>query len=153
MYIPSKPDKYGMKVIMVCDAKTTYMCSAVPYIGKEQRDPQNGSIPTQYVLKLTENIQGTNRNITMDNWFTSCELTEKLLEKGLTMVGTLRKNKREIPPQCLETKHSQIPSSAFAFTLKKLTLVSHVPKRNKCVILIRSMHSHDNVDQATSKPE
>lgn len=152
MYIPSKPDKYGLKVVMMCDAKTSYMCTALPYIGKEQRDKQKGSIPTQYVLKLTENIQGTNRNITMDNWFSSCELAEKLLEKGLTMVGTLRKNKKEVPPQYLMSKRSQIPSSAFAFS-QNITLVSHVPKKNKCVLLISSMHSQDEVDEETGKPE
>ena len=30
------------------------------------------------------------RNITMDNFFTSIPLAEKLLEKNLTVVGTLR---------------------------------------------------------------
>lgn len=153
MYLPSKPDKYGLKIIMMCDAKTSYMCNAIPYIGKDTtRDPREGSVPTQYVIKLTRSIHGTNRNVTMDNWFSSCELAEKLLDKNLTMVGTLRKNKKEVPPQFLTVKRIQTPSSAFAFS-PKFTLVSHVSDKKKCVLLISSMHFHDDVDINTSKPE
>ncbi|KAK9686314.1 Transposase IS4 [Popillia japonica] len=55
---------------MMCDAKTAYMCSAIPYVGNEIRNLQQ-PIPTQYILKLIEGIQGTNRNVTLDNWFSS----------------------------------------------------------------------------------
>ncbi|XP_072392144.1 uncharacterized protein [Diabrotica undecimpunctata] len=72
------------------------------------------------------------------------------------MIETLRieyKNKREIPTQYLEKKRSEIPSSAFALT-QKLKLVSdYVRKRNKCVLLISSMHSLDEVDIVTKKTE
>lgn len=83
MYLPNKPDKYGLKIVMMCDAKTFYMCSAIPYVGKEQHanDDKNVSIPTKYVLKLTETIYNTNRNVTVDNWFSSIDLAEKLLQK------------------------------------------------------------------------
>ena len=36
-------------------------------------------------------------NITMDNFFTTVPLAEKLLKENLTIVGTLRKCKRDIP--------------------------------------------------------
>jgi hypothetical protein len=94
MYIPNKLDKYSLKLVTMRDAKTFYMCSAkpYPYIGNEKRE-KNYSIPTQYVLHLTEEIQGTNRNCTMDNWLSSYEVAEQLLDKKLTMGGTMRKNK------------------------------------------------------------
>ncbi|KAI4823299.1 hypothetical protein KUCAC02_011892, partial [Chaenocephalus aceratus] len=38
------------------------------------------------------------RNITMENVFTSIPLAEKLLEKNLTIVGTLFQDKTDIPP-------------------------------------------------------
>ncbi|KAI4804290.1 hypothetical protein KUCAC02_025921 [Chaenocephalus aceratus] len=47
---------------------------------------------------LSSGIRHTGRNITMDNFFTSIPLAEKLLEKNLTLVGTLRQNKPDIPP-------------------------------------------------------
>jgi len=36
MYIPTKPAKYGIKIVMVCDAGTKYMVDASPYIGKKK---------------------------------------------------------------------------------------------------------------------
>ncbi|KAI4823559.1 hypothetical protein KUCAC02_012621 [Chaenocephalus aceratus] len=42
---------------------------------------------------LSSAIRHTGRNITMDNFITSIPLAEKLLEKNLTLVGTLRQNK------------------------------------------------------------
>ncbi|KAF0708920.1 piggyBac transposable element-derived protein 4-like, partial [Aphis craccivora] len=34
IYIPSKPNKYGIKIIMMCDNSTNYMISAILYCGK-----------------------------------------------------------------------------------------------------------------------
>lgn len=151
MYIPNKPDKYGLKLVTMCDAKTFYMCSAKPYIGKEAREGQY-SIPTQYVLYLTENIKGTNRNCTMDNWFSSYEVAEKLLERKLTMVGTMRKNKRVIPKQLLETRGRDVSSSMFVYDERSI-LVSYVPSKNKTVVLLSTMHTQGDIDDQTKKPE
>ena len=35
----------------------------------------------------------------MDNWFTSVNLAEELLKFNLSVVGTIKKIKPEIPPQ------------------------------------------------------
>lgn len=32
-YLPSKPDKYGMKVFWLCDAETSYPLNGLPYLG------------------------------------------------------------------------------------------------------------------------
>jgi len=91
MYLPSKPDKYGLKIISICDARTFYFLSGIPYVGREQKKMKTDlSILTQYVLRLTESIAGTNRNVTCDNWFASFELAEELSKKKLTLVGTVR---------------------------------------------------------------
>nr|CAH7763283.1 unnamed protein product [Callosobruchus chinensis] len=149
MYLPNKPEKYGIKIVMLCDAKTFYMLSAIPYIGKEDR--QNTlPIPSQYVLELSEPIHRTNRNITLDNWFTSVGLTNSLIEVGLTVVGTLRKNKPEIPPEFLKQKIST--PNRFAFT-QDVVLVSHTPRENKVVMLLSTMHTNDEVDQSSGKSE
>ncbi|KAF9406219.1 hypothetical protein HW555_013338 [Spodoptera exigua] len=59
------------------------------------------------------------RNITVDNYFTSIPLADELLAARTTIVGTLRKNKR---PK---------PSSIFGFHKNKV-LLSYVPnKKNK----------------------
>ena len=65
----------------------------------------------------------------MDNWFTSVSLAEKLFDSGLTMIGTIRENKREIPIEFLPIKKNLIRKSIFGFS-DFLTLVSYATKFN-----------------------
>lgn len=109
-------------------------------------------VPTQSVIHLAKPLFGSNRNITCDNWFTSIELIEYLKKKGLTCVGTMKKNKREIPKEFLPSKHRDIGSTLYGFTSQN-TLLSHVPKKNKAVILVSSMHHTEAIDESTGKPE
>ncbi|KAI4797357.1 hypothetical protein KUCAC02_025155, partial [Chaenocephalus aceratus] len=51
------------------------------------------------------------RNITTDNFLTSVPLAEHLLEKGLTIVGTLRQNKPDIPPVMKASKSREVHST------------------------------------------
>lgn len=98
MYVPNKPNRYGIKIPMICDSGTKYMFNAMPYIGKATNT--NGLPQGEfYVKELSQPIHGTSRNITCDNWFTSVPLAKSLLSEPykLTLVGTIRSNKREIP--------------------------------------------------------
>ena len=45
------------------------------------------------VIRLCTNYFGTNRNVTMDNYFTSIPLADQLADNGLTLIGTVRANK------------------------------------------------------------
>ncbi|KRZ81522.1 hypothetical protein T08_1101 [Trichinella sp. T8] len=112
------------------------------YVGKQNEGPhQMDASPEAVVKRLCSAIVGTGRNITMDNWFMSYSLVEDLLKEKLTAVGTMRKNKRQIPAAFIDTKHREQNSSLFGYQ-KNMTLVSYVPKKNKNVILLSSMN-HD----------
>ncbi|XP_066937150.1 uncharacterized protein [Macrobrachium rosenbergii] len=39
MFIRNKPAKYGIKLVMLCDADSAYMCNAIPYCGKKTGAP------------------------------------------------------------------------------------------------------------------
>lgn len=73
MYLKNKPDKYGIKMQCLVDAKTHYLLNAFIYTGKDTHNmnPRKLAIPTLDVLKLIPPISGTNRNLTVDNWFSS----------------------------------------------------------------------------------
>ncbi|XP_046658922.1 piggyBac transposable element-derived protein 4-like [Homalodisca vitripennis] len=147
---PTKRGKYGIKFVMMNDAKTYYMCDAIPYVGEVTDKLPNELVPEYYVRKLSESISGTKRNITCDNWFTTVPLVDRMLERELTMIGTLRKNKPQIPP-CLFQERA-VNSCVFVFDANK-TLVSFSPKRKKNVVLVSSMHHDDTIDEETGKPE
>lgn len=95
MYIPNKPAKYGLKIIMMCDNDSKYMINAIPYIG---RATVTVGLPLgeYFVKELTRPLHGSNRNITTDNWFSSIPLAKALLCEPykLTIVCTLRSNKK-----------------------------------------------------------
>lgn len=152
MYIPNKPAKYGIKIEMMCDSGTYYMIDAIPYLGK---GTDTGRLPLgeYFVKELTRTIHGTNRNVTTDNWFTSIPLAKSLqLEPyKLTLVGTLRANKREIPEELKNNRIRQVGSSIFCYD-GPLTLVSFKSKPSKVVYLLSSCDEEGTVNTSTKKP-
>lgn len=103
IYMPKNPAKYGIKIQALTDAKTHYFLNGYIYTGRNcdgfglTNEEKNFLVPTQSVIRLTKPIYNTNRNVTADNWFSSVQLARELLSRKLTYVGTLRKNKAEIP--------------------------------------------------------
>lgn len=159
MYIPNKPAKYGIKVQCLTDAKTNYLFNAYIYVGKGSDGrgltPDQQSkllIPTQAVIKLVAPIENTRKNVTADNWYSSIQLVQELDKKGLTYVGTLKKNKIEVPQVFLADKNKEEKSVMYGFT-EKITLLSYVPKKSKAVLLVSSMHFGPETDSDTGKPE
>jgi hypothetical protein len=73
----------------------------------------------------------------------------------VTIIGTIRKNKREVPPSFVSTKNRPVFSSYFGFSNNK-TLVSYKANKKKIVTLISTMHHDKKVTQTTQeklKPE
>ena len=56
-------------------------------------------------------IQG--RNITTDNLYTSIPLGQELLDRGVTLVGILRKNRKGIPKEVKDTTGRELNSSVI----------------------------------------
>lgn len=152
MYLKNKPDKYGLKMQCLVDSKTHYLLNGFIYTGKDTRraNPKKLSIPTLDVLTLIPPISGTNRNITADNWFSSIELIKELRSHTISYVETLKRNKREVPAEFQPQKNRPPNSALFGFTGSE-SLVSFVPKKNRAVLLVSTMH-HSNT-MVNGKPE
>lgn len=157
-YISSKPARYGIKIFAAVDAACYYTGNLEIYAGKQpSREFEIDNRPKAVVLRLIQPITKTGRNITMDNWFTSVDLAKDLMiNHNLTLVGTVRKNKRELPPilTAIKVENSRRPvgSSMFLFNYN-VTLVSYVAKSNKVVVLLSTLHNGDEVDSQTQKPQ
>ncbi|CAF3892955.1 unnamed protein product [Rotaria sp. Silwood1] len=146
-----KPDKYGLKFWLCVDVESYYVFNAFPYIGRQPDQQRQQHIGANVVLELLKPVYGSNRNVTMDNFFTSVPLAKELQKKNLTLTGTLRKNKPEIPIEFQSNKNREVGSSLFGFQ-DDLTFVSFVPKPNKAVLLLSSKHHDTRVDAKTGKP-
>ncbi|UYV76316.1 hypothetical protein LAZ67_14000003 [Cordylochernes scorpioides] len=136
------------------DEECDSILTTVQMSSRKSKTPKSKelSLPTQIVLDISRPLWKSNRNITADNWFTSIELVDKLKEHGLTYLGTMRKNKPQIPPQFQPHPKRESGTSIFGFSGTK-TLVSYVPKKRKSVILISSMHHDNKCDETTGKPD
>jgi hypothetical protein len=149
--MPRKPDKYGLKFWLCVDTDSRYVFNAFPYLGRQSNEQRQTQIGAKVVLELLKPLYGSSRNVTMDNFFTSVPLAQELQKKNLTLIGTMRKNKPEIPIEFQSNKNREVSSSLFGFQ-DGLTLVSFVPRQNKAVLLLSSKHHDNQVDKTTGKP-
>lgn len=92
-YMPAKPIKRGIKLWMLCDARTAYVHRFEVYLGRQENRPEHG-LGYNVVTRLTDHLQHTHRWIFFDNFFTSIELMQRLLEDGLYACGTVRVNRK-----------------------------------------------------------
>ena len=83
---------------------------------------------------LTVGLYGSGRNVTTDDFFTSYNLAQFLLTKQLTLLGTVRKNRKEVPPELMPSKRAEY-ESLFVFT-KDTSMVSYgkIHKTNNVIV-------------------
>ena len=65
------------------------------------------------VRHMIETIKGSGRNVTIDIFFTSIPLAHHLHTNKLSLVGSLRKNKSEIPAEFLPSRKRPVNESLF----------------------------------------
>ncbi|GBP12719.1 Zinc finger BED domain-containing protein 1 [Eumeta japonica] len=117
------------------DADTFYVYNAYIYHGrgsdgKGLSDAEKRlGIPSQSVIRLSKDLE----------------------DRGLTYLGIMKKNKKEIPPEFQPHKDREEGTSLYGFT-KDFTMVSYVTKAKKAVILVSSMHHTKETDVLTNKP-
>jgi hypothetical protein len=111
----SKPGKYGIKVYALVDSRIFSTQNLEIYAGKQTEGPyQISNSPDDVIERMISPISGSGRNVTVDNWFTIVPLEmEFLKDHNLTLLGTIRKNKKEIPPQLIQTKNKALSTSIF----------------------------------------
>ena len=123
----------------------------MPYIGR-QENYRNVRLSADVVKFLSKPLHFTEVNITTDHWFTSSQLTTDLIQKQITLVGTIRKNRPELLVEFVIGKGRSIESSYFGFSDKQ-TLVSYVSRKNKAVVSLSTMHNDHKIDEDTGLPD
>ena len=141
---------------MVVDVKYPYVYNFETYVGMQPEGPfrQSNKVP-DIIHRILNPLYGLGCNITMDNWFTSIPVCKELLSQKITTVGTLKKNKPEIPEMFKTTQGKLLCESTFGFQ-SDCTLVSYIPKKNKVVLLLSTLHNDDKIDPDSGeakKPE
>ncbi|XP_050518285.1 piggyBac transposable element-derived protein 4-like [Diabrotica virgifera virgifera] len=100
-YVKGKRHKFGIKLFKLClPGGYTYHCKI--YCGTEKSNDM--LVATKIVFELMGKCLDKGMTLYTDNWYTSTELAQKLLERKTHLVGTLRKNRKGIPKEILSTK-------------------------------------------------
>ena len=156
-YMPNKPDKYGIKFWVLVDVKSKYVSNIFPYLGAQEKE-QRGDTPLaeSVVMTLTEGVRGKRYNITCDNFFTSLPLALKLQKEKISIVGTIRKNRREIAKKMTDAVKGNLHCSQFYWHKNNdMLFVKYQAKAKKTVCMLSSMHHSPDIDQSnvTQKPQ
>ena len=98
-------------------------------------------------------LQGSGLNVTMDNYFTGVPLAKTMLQRKLTIVGTMKKWKREIPECMKPAKSLETKTSIFCFNDQLTMVIGQLrpPQKNKAVILLSTMHHEISIDEEDHK--
>ena len=147
-YMPQIPVKFGIKYWLLWDVKTLYVLRSIPYVGKEDR--------SQIGVAEHKSYHYTGQNFTTDNYVTTLNTAQNLLQHNITMVRTLRKKKREIPLELhADTKQQPLYTSQFLLTTDGIMILYYKAKKKKDAFLLSSMHIAPvvNENEAKKKPE
>ena len=99
-YIASKRARFGIKTYMLCESSTGYIWNSIIYTGKGTKfNPRYSDygIATSSVLTLLDPLLNQGYCLTTDNFYTSPELYDVLLQNRTDAYGTVRPNRRDMP--------------------------------------------------------
>ena len=135
-YMANKPDKFGIKFWLLADAQTKYLCNGKPYLGKDPTRSRCTDLPGDVCLNRLQPYFGKGYKVTTDNYFTSLKLAEELMTKKTTILGTIRKQRREVPntESLMKDKLSQ-DSEIFSSPSDCSLTVYKAKKKENCLHL------------------
>ena len=155
MYIPLKPDRYGVKTFMVNDAGSQYALNAIPYLGKnsvqEQQRPDDVNQGEYYTMALLEDLKAAGRVVVCDSWFTSLHLAQTLRSHNMHLVGTIRMNKPYLPSKTW-IKSLKIPKDETVILhhrRRKMNLIIKKVRGSKFVGVLSTIHNKLHVVEKT----
>ena len=135
--MPNEPDKFGMKFWLLADSKLKHLCNEKSYLGVDPLCKEENDLPTDVCLSLLKQYVKKRYNVTTDNFFTDIKLAETLKLKKTTIIGTVRKQRNEIPSIKPTIKKVLIFSSEI---LLSDSATIYKAKKNKIVYILSSMH-------------
>lgn len=146
-YMPQKPDKFGIKFWLLVDVDTKFCLNVIPYLGRDEE--RQDSLGTHVVMKLMDPFLGKGHNVTSDNFFTNMDLAQRLLQRNTTITGTIRSNRRELPPPTIIPLHT----SEF-YQSGEVHLTRYQAKKKKTVQILSTQHKGNRTQpDGKHKPE
>jgi hypothetical protein len=100
-YMPMKPHKWGYKIW--CLASDHYLLRFEVYEGAAEDASLHGAT-FDTVLRMIEGYENKHHTLFCDSWFTSPTLLDALKENGILCCGSVRRNRKGMPPMGVISK-------------------------------------------------
>jgi hypothetical protein len=122
VYDPIKPNKFGIKLYQVCEAKSGYCLGFDLYTGSTPCTQyaaaigvdDQASVTTKTVIGLMTRcgLLEKGHHVYMVNYYSSPELFEELRVHNTYACGTLRKNRKKVP-EAIKLKQKLLPTQVI----------------------------------------
>ena len=110
-YMASKPDKFWKKYWLAGDKKSKYRLNGFPYVGKNELLSANERVSDRVLMQLLRLSLCKGSNVTTVSYSYSLKLANQLKEKQTSLLGTMKKIRREVPLPLRKMKKSFILAS------------------------------------------
>ena len=94
-YLPMKPTEWGFKMHCLCDSTNGFCWNFMFDKGKDKEGVKNYT--QNLILNLVEGLENSGRIIYMDSWYTSPNLFEGLLKRGILASGIVQPSRKNLP--------------------------------------------------------
>jgi hypothetical protein len=92
VYMPQKPNKYGMKLFILAESRTGYIWNFDVY---HEKDPELDNSAAGVVKRLLDKLTNKGHTVYIDHFYTSVTLAEELAEANTGLVGTILKSGKD----------------------------------------------------------
>lgn len=146
-YIATKRARFGIKFYMMCESSSGYIVKCILYTGKGtllNEKYEKYGFSTSIVLSLADTFLDQGYCITMDNFYNSPELYDILLSHKTDAYGTLRCNRKGLPPDIRNKKNKLKRGEYKAWQKGKILVLQWKDKKD--VFLISTVHNSSFVE-------
>lgn len=152
-YNKQKRHKYGIKEFKLCTLPG-YTYKICIYAGKE--NDEVNITPAKVVMSLCSDLMNKGHTMYTDNWYTSVDLARDLVKNETHLVGTLRKNRKNLPKEVVNAKLKRGQHIAREST-DGITVLKWKDKRDVLVLSTKHTDRFQNITnkrgQVVSKPK
>ncbi|CAH1960175.1 unnamed protein product [Acanthoscelides obtectus] len=145
-YISSKRKRFGIKLFILAESSTGYTYNFLIFTGADTNYGNSfvsEPLSARVVLELSNNILDNDYCLSLDNYYTSVDLAEKLSMRRTDCVRTVRLNRKGIPKELKQKKLEH--GEACALFRKKIMFLKYKDKKE--IVMISTLHDNQFVEK------